>query len=149
MDYLKIKRAIEGYCKEFRRNDLPPLQVLEGLYDLFPDRGGRLDAVFAWPSTYKQNGAGVYCLFDARGALLYIGKASMGSNLGFRLNKYFQYQKDGSKNCRFIKEDWLVEPEYLMTIEVPRGIEFEAASLEEYLIRKLNPPQNKQGKSKN
>jgi hypothetical protein len=56
-------------------------------FDLLPDAGPScLKCDQVWPATYPHAGrAGVYLIFDAEGRVLYVGKASMGNDIGSRL----------------------------------------------------------------
>ena len=74
--------------------------------------------------------------------LLYVGKAS---TLGTRLGAYCAYAPDNS--CRFKHEGyWSSRPRYLLTVGVPDEMAWEAAGLEEYLIRELDPQDNVLGR---
>ena len=132
--------AVMEYVRDFRRPDLTALDLGE-LYDLFsgaePGRPGR-------PNTYPHaERAGVYFVLDDRLNLLYVGKASMGSCIGKRLGSYFTYAPDGG--CQVLHDGWSSRPRYVATIAVPENAPFEAPALEEFLISRLNPPDNKTG----
>lgn len=141
--YTAMKAVLE-YSRDFRRQDLPTLEVSE-LYDLFPDREHPVSP--CWPEDYFPNAerAGVYFFFDERLNLLYVGKASMSNCLGNRLGAYFKYEEDG-KTCRVIHE-WSANLKYLATVAVPPEMPYEAPALEEFLISRLKPPDNSRGKS--
>ena len=81
--------------------------------------------------------AGCYFFYDEDGILLYIGKASLKSNSGLRVGSYFR--KEEGKPVP--KDSW--KPVYLQTVAVEHP--WEACSLEEYLIERLQPPGNLRG----
>jgi len=79
--------AVTKYERRFRRSDLEELER-SGLYDLFPSEGNVVAGVTArwtridWPNA---DSPGVYLIFDENLQLLYVGKASLKSTLGGRL----------------------------------------------------------------
>ncbi|WP_151444881.1 nucleotide excision repair endonuclease [Halomonas lysinitropha] len=132
-----IKREIESYHQNYRHSDLNPPNVSD-IYNLFP-KGELGGGENSWPSTWPNNGLpGVYFIFDEDLVLLYVGKAK---NLGSRLSSYFKYASD--RTCRVKDTSWRVKPHFLLTASVDRF--FEAPSLEEYLIEKLQPSHNSIG----
>jgi excinuclease UvrABC nuclease subunit len=85
---------------------------------------------------------GCYFLFDKDHRLLYIGKASMGSSMGARVASHFWWDKPAGE-LRATKVHWLASEKpakWLRTVVVKKA--WEAPSLEEYLITKLQPPLN-------
>ena len=120
--------------------------VLDEFNEAFPRHGFRVlisekydigrDWKKTWPSNEKP---GVYVLIDESLYVQYIGKAS--NNIGARLNSHKTsglLNKDIDKNPLHIR--------YIWTIAVPDESFFEASAIEEYLIRRLNPPLNRIGK---
>ena len=79
--------------------------------------------------------------FDDALELFYIGKASMSRCLGQRLYEYF----GGGDTC-IPKLDWLQPARYVVTVAMQPDLPFEAPSLEEFLIRTLQPRINGTGK---
>jgi excinuclease UvrABC nuclease subunit len=79
---------------------------------------------------------GIYFLFNKEKVLQYIGKASFASNIGVRIGERFS-----SKDCRCLV-DKFSSITLLATIALPEGRIFEASSIEEYFIHKLQPPLN-------
>jgi hypothetical protein len=138
-----LRHALDKY-REYRHPRLGELHPSE-VYALFPEEGEKR-ATLHWPQPWP-NGerAGVYLIFGGTGKLLYVGKAWI---IGRRLSNYFQYDLPASeaKPCRVV-HDWGPDPEqnhpmYVVTVPVPNDATFEAASLEEYLIREVNPSMN-------
>jgi len=114
--------------------------------------GGRLlevtdnfDLALSWRLNQTFENAteqGCYFLCDER-AVLYIGKASMGSSIGARVSSHFVW--NGSE-LRSSNPSWKTTPPYLRSVVVSKP--WEAASLEEFLTYNLNPPFNVAGRSK-
>jgi len=87
--------------------------------------------------------AGVYAIFDPDQRLLYVGKSG---NIGKRMSAYFKYENfgEGTLQLRDPEENWHGRPTYLVTVPVNQF--WEASSLEEFLIHKLQPPVNINGR---
>lgn len=94
------------------------------------------DKSVSWPNCTKP---GVYVLFKGETEVVYIGKASCNTNLGFRLGAHFY--TDGEP-----KHDWLKDVTHVRTVPVETAHAFEAPAIEEYLIQRLNPPLNVTGR---
>jgi len=144
--YEDVKKQIETYVKNFRRNDVDDLEISD-LYDLFPGHKAKISrkVTAKWPDYYPYpERRGVYIIFDDRLNLLYIGKASMGNFLGNRLAGYFGYADD-RQTCKIWHDNWTKQPRYIMTIAVPKDMPFEAPALEEYLVTSLQPCDNTKG----
>ncbi len=134
-----IEAALTEYHERFRH---PSLQKLKpsGLYQLFPEEGVNRKAQYHWDDRWPDSEhPGVYFVLCDDLGLLYVGKTN---NLGVRLSTYFRYAK-ATRSCE-IKGPWKVRPSYLLTAKVCEH--FEASSLEEFLIAKFKPPENKLGK---
>ncbi len=89
---------------------------------------------------------GVYAIFDAEMRLLYVGKSNC---LGKRLSNYFQWEDRKAGTVKIVDSDesWGdTRPAFLATIAVEK--DWEASSLEEFLIFHLKPPANKTGNTK-
>ena len=143
-----ILEAINQYSRVYRHPALPKLS-LSGLYALFPgeDKVAPNGIEINWPAEWPNvSQKGVYFVFGSGGRLLYIGKASMNGTLGARLNAYFKIEKTTGM-CQVIQPSWTEKPMYIATLPVPEDMGFEAAALEEYLIRELKPPDNTRGKA--
>jgi hypothetical protein len=137
LDSLKV--ALKEYQETYRHPNLPHLECSE-LYALFPEETTPLAKTY-WPATWPHCGrAGVYLIYTKTGKLLYVGKAWV---IGRRLSNYFQYEGQ-TKTCRIV-DDWRESPMYVAVVAVPNESVFEAAALEEFLIRKLGPCENKRG----
>jgi hypothetical protein len=115
-------------------------------FDLFPQAGPpclKCDQV--WPATYPHvSRAGVYLIFDDQARLLYVGKASMGNDIGSRLGSHFGYAVDRA-TCN-ARGNWTNKPRFVVTVATPIDSIFEAPSLEEFLIDRLQPMENQRGK---
>ena len=141
--------AIERYIAQYRRPDLPPLDS-SGLYVLFPDAhvppGEAVEGRWPedkWPHADRR---GIYMILNRELEVLYVGKASQGP-IGGRLAHYFKYNPD-RKTCRVVHAGpggWSSPPIYVVVVAVPDELAFEAAALEEYLIRELQPSDNTLG----
>ena len=137
----QVIRYLDEYQEKYRRPDLPALE-LRGMYALFPEEGLADFVESGWGDPFPNaDSKGVYLIFGRTGMLLYVGKASMGATLGGRLGTHFA----GTKECRLLSHDWTERPAFVATIAVPEGMSFEAAALEEYLIKCLSPGDNKLG----
>ncbi len=134
-----LKLALKKY-RQYRHPDLSELEPSQ-IYALFPEEGEKL-ATLHWPQEWPEGKrAGVYLIFSGASKLLYVGKAWI---IGRRLSNYFQSDLPANETnpCRIV-HDWGDDrPMYVVTVAVPKTSTFEAASLEEYLIRELNPSTN-------
>ena len=134
--------AIMTYSRKYRRDDVPPLEIV-GLCDLDPHLEGADARVTSdwskpWPNNHR---FGVYLIFDERVALLYVGKSS-GMGIGRRLYDWFGQ----GERCRVSPGHWSRRPRYVLSAAVPVEMHFEASALEEYLIRELDPCDNARGR---
>lgn len=119
--------------------------VLSPLYDLLPKEGQNGSK---WPEDWPNWGSpGVYVILDSELRISYIGKASMNSWLAARLSTYFKF---GPNKCCELKypDAWILKPKYVVVIPMDESHKFEAPALEEYLIGKLHPADNKAGRIK-
>lgn len=87
---------------------------------------------------------GVYVMLSEAWEVLYVGKSSAG--LGGRLGNYFKAGKTRKEGVA--KNPWFAQARYLVTLKLPKRRFFEAPSIEEFLIWKLQPPLNSQGVDK-
>jgi hypothetical protein len=140
MTLAKLTEALDAFNKEHRHPTKTALQ-LSALYDLFPHSLSDLGWPAMWPGA---DDCGVYVFMDATQEVLYVGKASMSNSIGSRLGGYFRYAEDG-KSCR-VRHDWTLR--YVAVISVPPQLSFEAAALEEFLIREVSPRHNTLGRKK-
>jgi hypothetical protein len=134
--------AVDEYVTNYRRSDLPPLEV-SGLLDLLPDQslGHDLRPELTWRDPWPFGSrAGAYLVYDHSVNLIYVGKAAV---IGNRLAAYF----GGGPECVF-RQGWGIPPRFLRVIAVPPDMHFEAAGLEAFLIARLHPHLNTQGKYK-
>jgi hypothetical protein len=132
-----IQTALTEYHADWRHPRLEPFKI-SGIYSLFPDEA---PAEHNWPVMWPGAGyAGVYFVFGAQMQLLYIGS---GFNVAGRLSQHFS----GSRGpCRILEPGWKTRPAFIATIATLR--QFEASSLEEFLIEVLDPPENVHGKTR-
>ncbi|MEX1215975.1 hypothetical protein [Saccharospirillum sp.] len=139
----ELKGKVEEYCTRYRHPEMAEFNS-GPLYDLFPEKeNGALIAEHRWSDTWPSNGkAGIYTFIDGEGRVVYIGKSSMKSSVSARLNSYCKYGP--GKICRLIG-NWKVQPRYVWIIGVPAETAFEAAALEEFLIREITTSDNKNG----
>ena len=128
-----LESEVAAYCKKY--NIRPPFLVSEA----WNIRKGYEEKT-QFPYT---GAAGCYAIYSADDTLLYIGKASMYQNLGYRLDTYFHGVKSASPGSLKPHYKWNKSPEYLRTVKVNER--FEAPSLEEFLIMKLKPCHNDLG----
>ena len=129
-DLVSLKSTVCEYCARYH---IMKFEVSEA-YDLEA----------SWKSTSFPNAdrPGCYTFFDAAGTLLYIGKASCGSTIGIRADTYFKWRDDRLEPTG--SSGWTGTANVLHTIPVHEA--HQAPSLEEYLIEKLNPPENRTGR---
>lgn len=138
-----LNEELEYYCTRLRGPDMPKLKM-SGLYNLYPTSDDT-ECEYRWPDDWPfVESPGVYFVFDADMQVLYIGKASMNSCFGARLSTYFRSGAD--KEC-VVKnsESWKGDPHFVAVIPMEKKYRFEAPALEEYLITKLKPIDNKEG----
>ena len=140
-----VIEAINYYKTHFRRESLPPLEF-SGLQALFPELELVAEVTSRWPEAWPFGWRrGVYFIFGTQIRLLYIGKASMGHPVGARLSSYFQYARP-AKSCTVVHAGWSEQPRFVAALAVPEGMSFEAPALEEFLIERLSPPDNVNGR---
>ena len=102
----------------------------------------RYDLHKQWNTTSFPNAAnaGCYFIFGRDGTLLYVGKASLGSTVGRRLSTYFHWNTD-DEVLAHSHDGWEdSQPSFVRTIPVLKA--YQAASLEEFLIDRLQPSHN-------
>ncbi len=126
-----VRAKIEEYQNRY---GLRQTQISE-LYDLKED----WKADKSW---YLAEAKGVYAILDDQEELLYIGKASLGSSLGARLSFWFVGSAEGGVPVP--SHNWSRPPRFVLTVAVEYS--YEAPSLEEFLIKSLQPIDNAQGK---
>ncbi|WP_227421945.1 GIY-YIG nuclease family protein [Pacificispira spongiicola] len=94
--------------------------------------------------TWPNNGRpGCYAIFDRDLKLLYIGKTI---NFGKRLGEHFKVDPTDPTRKRGLPkttEAWSPKAHYVLTVALDHA--YEAPSLEEYLIEKLQPCGNRMG----
>ena len=127
-----IRQITKDYERLYALKDL---EIDEKPYDLIHD----WDADGYWPNAGNQ---GVYAIFCDNKELLYIGKASLSGSLGARLSHYFVRNRNGIGAAIRSGHHWTRAPRYVLTAAVSNP--WEAPSLEEYLINKLQPADNQQ-----
>jgi excinuclease UvrABC nuclease subunit len=111
------------------------------LYALFPDEEITLEVGHRWPGLWPDGGGpGIYFVFGSEGQLLCVSKASMNSSMGARLSHWFKMERPSGR-CAVV-HGWTERPAYIATLPIPADLTFEAPAIEEYLIGRLNPPDN-------
>jgi hypothetical protein len=91
----------------------------------------KADWALSFPNAER---AGCYCFYDADDRLLLVGKSSFGNTIGNRIMSRFRngdVRSDDIFSC---------EPKTIITVGVEKA--WEAPSLEEFLIARLNPSDN-------
>jgi hypothetical protein len=101
----------------------------------------RIEEDFATSSFPNSSAGGVYLIFDRHDYLLYIGKAD---GLGARLGAHFGWNAD--RTAGRAKNATLKDAYAVRTIGLPDESRFEAAAIEAFLIRKLDPGLNVVGR---
>lgn len=138
----RLTAALDEYERDYRN---PKRDKFDRgvLYALFPEEA-KVPTQRHWDMEWEYSErTGVYVIFGAT-QVLYVGTAC---KLGRRLACYFQYEFPGvGQKCRIVHE-WQRElPAYVVTIAVPGDSTVEAASLEQYLIARLDPCNNTRGR---
>lgn len=138
-------REVRAYQERYRPPTLVPFEIAAP-YDLFPERGaGSLSCQQKWPDSWLYPmRAGVYGFFSEEAKVLYVGKASFRSSISARLATYCGSQEGRGSPCK-LSNQWKGFPRYVVIVAVPEETRFEASALEEFLISKLQPPENSIG----
>jgi hypothetical protein len=124
----ELRQAVQTYCDRY---GIEPAFELSALYHLENDwRGQQIPNAL---------GCGCYVFYDSAMELLYIGKVSLNHTLGRRVASYFMWN-DETTSLDMKHQHWTRPPAYLQTIKVNEP--YEAPSLEEYLLLKLQPIDN-------
>lgn len=118
------RNALKDYEKRYGLKTETALYALteEGWRNYIPFRGD----------------SGCYLFYDETGRLLYVGKAR---NLGARIGHYFTSPPFAPTAGHV----WSAMPRHALVIKVEKT--WEAPSLEEYLIDRLQPSDNTRGKN--
>jgi hypothetical protein len=130
-DTTKVRQLVDEYCLRY---GISPAFEMSEIYHLTAENWRN-------PIPFIHH-AGCYFFYSEDGTLLYVGKASTGNDLAGRVTRYFKT----SPNFGPVHEGWSKTPYYLQTLKVSDP--HQAPSLEEFLIHKLQPPDNKLGKSR-
>ena len=127
-----LENAVREYCARYHIKQFE----ISDAYDLHKQ----------WQDDYfpHTDSAGCYAFFTEGGDLLYVGKASCGNSLGHRIATYLKWNKSSGELDRTGSWHWTGEPKILRTIPVHEA--HQAPSLEEYLIERLHPPENRAGR---
>ncbi len=129
----RLQEKVAEYCNCYHIN---PVFKISERFDI------ERDLTAYYPNS---NSAGCYAVYTGSGELLYIGKASNKHVMGFRLGNIWKLNAD--KTAYITKKDWGDKtPQIIQTIPVNEP--YEASSLEEFLILKLQPPCNTIGRTK-
>jgi GIY-YIG catalytic domain-containing protein len=121
----QLAAKVDEYCLSYGLKNV----IVSPVYDIDRD----------WNQVLPNAGkAGIYCFYAEDGHLLYVGKASLSTNLGKRIMSWFKHNPTGTGH--YAIGDWPDQPKTLITVGVERA--HEAPSLEEFLIEQLNPSAN-------
>jgi hypothetical protein len=124
----RLREQVKEYCTRYAISPAfpisPPWNIDDGYQRnlQFPDVGN----------------TGCYAFYSSEGELIYVGKTSLNQTLGARLGSHFLGIRSSTPGLA--KGTWKSLPKYIQTIAVREA--FEAPSLEEYLILKLQPSEN-------
>lgn len=133
----RISDEIDAYQNRYRHPDLARFDV-SNVFSLLPEHGSSFPEADRWPASWPLGSRpGVYLVFDGTMTLRYVGKAAA---LGARLSAHFRYESGRGSPCQAVGE-WSATPAFLVTVSVHES--FEAPSFEEYLIDRLQPPDNR------
>ncbi len=133
-----ILALITAFHEDWRHPRLPPLEF-SGLYSLFPEETTAHPTAANCPDPWPLGDhAGVYLIFGSAMQLLYVGKSAC---LWRRLSHYFQYSAGRGSACRIVHAGWKTRPMFVATVAVAES--FESAALEEYLIGRAHPQENR------
>ena len=141
-----LENLIIEYELKYRGSELKALKISE-LYDLSKKKSDGSDRP-GWPDTYPNaDYPGVYVFFNKDKEVLYVGKASFNNTLGSRISSYIRWDK-AEDGCEMY-HSWQQMPTYLKTIGIAVAQSFEAPAIEEFLIKMLEPIENKVGINRN
>jgi hypothetical protein len=144
-DYESLKETIENFENNYRGSGLEKFSI-SGTYNLYPEKDNlQVAALHNWPQEWPNHKSpGVYAFFCEKGNLIYIGKASMNNKIGKRLNAWFISKN--SIDCAFrssvSESKQNINPRFVVTVAVPTSSSWEAAALEEFIIKELRPKFN-------
>ena len=125
-DERRVLDAVDEYARTHMHPDRPKPSVGEAhIVGAVMEKGSCEGTAASWKP-------GCYAVFSQNGDLLYIGKASNTNMIGDRLVRF-----------RYKGVSWANPPALVRLITV--GEAFEAPSLEEFLINRLQPSYNKHG----
>lgn len=127
------QKLICGYNEKYNTNF-----VLEKKYKLFPSEDGEYGIKeYSWPGNQK---AGVYLILDEYNNIIYVGQsASLGS-------RFYHYFKGSDGIFTYREGSWSTIPKSIVAIIAPDNAKYQRLSLEEYLIERLQPSDNINGK---
>jgi hypothetical protein len=117
----QLHECLADYCKHYRNPELPRFPTYT-------------HTMTSWYGTPESAQPGCYMYYSQEDEALYVGKASLDASIGSRL---------AAHDRRKPRVPWREKAASLLLIVTPN--EFEASSLEEYLIDKLHPSGNKLG----
>ncbi len=126
----EVRVSINTFNRDFPRPNISPITLSDpielklGYLKMLPDISN----------------AGVYIFLTADDHVMYVGKASAGSTIEARLRSHFS--RCGQLRVTQ-KKIWSQIPKRVAIIVMPKGHDFEAPALEEFLILECNPPDNK------
>ncbi|MEC8812944.1 MAG: GIY-YIG nuclease family protein [Pseudomonadota bacterium] len=125
------------------REALKELKIKYPRPDLNLEISEPFDTNMPWSSaSWPNNGLpGLYIFADENDRAVYIGKGSV--TISARLNGYW---RKGPNDETLSKSDTSKDVRYVYTIGIPIERAFEASSIEDFLISRVNPARNTNGK---
>ena len=129
-----VKKALEEFKVKFPKPDLN-LKISE-VYDIHEDFKNNK----YYPNSHLP---GVYLLADEKKKTQYIGMGRTKEGVGKRLGDHWKKDDNGNAVAKSPTSEGI---RYLATITVPEDRAFEVPSIEAWLIRKVDPPRNTQGR---
>jgi len=118
-----LSKIVHSYCEKYRNPQRPPF-IVHDQYNMTD-----------WYHTDESAKPGCYVFYSEDGEALYVGKASLKATIGSRLAAHDRRQP---------RAPWREKAASVIFITVPDAIE--ASSLEEFLIRELEPIGNVLGR---
>ncbi|WP_457797602.1 GIY-YIG nuclease family protein [Methylocystis sp. S23] len=118
-----LRYLVQKYSESYRNPNLAAFIVCEP------------HTMTSWYATPEASKPGCYVFYSATGEILYVGKASLTSDMGARIAAH-DYQKPRSA--------WREQAAFVQFVIVPEA--FESPSLEEFLINELRPTGNIRGR---
>lgn len=130
-----IMLVLDEFNQKYPRPNMGELEI-KGPYDI-----GR-EFSNPYPNGHLP---GVYVIIDRKGLVLRIGKASCNSTITSRLGSYFKWGDSDSEGVH--KFSGYEEARIIYSIGIPKDRAFEAPAVEEFLVERMKPPYNRNGRN--